>query len=202
MPSLSPTDLLKLADNPAIYPNFVETGTYMGDTVFRMEPIFKQLYTIEINPQFYQQTIRMYHKPKIQFILGDSSEQLNILVPKIIGPTIFFLDGHWSASNTGRGSKDCPLIEEVTCITNLHKDKAIIIVDDVRLFGCGPNTTGEICNWENISVNALLTISQPRLHKFYFLPSVLHPKDRLVIHLFPQESTSHSPELDINIESV
>jgi len=34
--------------------------------------------------------------------------------------------------NTGKG------VEEITSIISNHKDEAIIIVDDVRLFGKGP----------------------------------------------------------------
>lgn len=54
--------------------------------------------------------------------------------------------------NTGKG------VEEITSIISNHKDEAIIIVDDVRLFGKGPTIGNEICNWEEINIENILKI--------------------------------------------
>jgi hypothetical protein len=64
-----------------------------------------------------------------------------------------------------------------------HKDAAIIIVDDVRLFGKGPNKGNEICNWEEINVENILKIVKDRMINHYFLPSYTHKQDRLLIHI-------------------
>lgn len=183
MPSIDKSFLLSLKDDYKEYSNFIETGTCYGETIFAMENFFTNLYTIEIKPEFYYQLLNYYKGNKIKFYLGDSSNVLPTILPSIIGKSIFFLDGHWSACNTGKGLKDCPLYEELNAIMSFHKEEAILIIDDVRLFGSGPNVNDEVCNWEDISVDNVLSIVSSRMSSHYFLPSNLHPTDRLIINL-------------------
>ena len=133
--------------------------------------------------QFYENIKNYYNGDKIKFYLGDSGDVLTEILPNINGKTIFFLDGHWSAGCTGKGKKDCPLYEELTSIILNHTDEAIIIIDDVRLFGMGPNKGNEICNWEDINVENVLKIVKERITKKYFLPSSIVDNDRLIIHI-------------------
>lgn len=183
MPSLTLNFINTLKADLRSYKTFVETGTYLGQTIFGMEPYFDNLHTIEINPSFYSSVKSKYSGNKITFHLGDSSNELTKIVSNINSPTIFFLDGHWSAGNTGRGEKDCPLYEELTSINHNFKNEAIIIIDDFRLFGKGPNLGTEICNWEDIRKDTLLDIVKLRTTNVYHLPSELSPVDRLVIHI-------------------
>ena len=127
-----------------------------------------------------------YSGNKINFLLGDSSEVFKTLLPNINNPSIFFLDGHWSAGDTGRGKKDCPLFEELQIIHDTFIPNAILIIDDCRIFGKGPKYNNEVCNWEDISVIGVLNILSDRIDKTYFLDSSYAKNDRMIIHLKPK----------------
>lgn len=183
MPAIDMEFINLLQNDYREYPNFIETGTYMGDTIFNMEPYFTNLYTIEIKQEYYEHVKNNYKGNKINMYLGDSSTMLKNMMGNINNKSIIFLDGHWSAGTTGRGDKDCPLYEELTQIITHHKDEAIIIVDDVRLFGMGPNKGNNICNWEDINIETILNIVKERITHKYLLPSDLNRNDRLIIHI-------------------
>lgn len=95
----------------------------------------------------------------------------------------FFLDGHWSSGDTGRSAKDCPLVEEITHINNLFQNEAIIIIDDVRLFGLDASSGKLGEDWSKINKNELLSIIQLRINKVYHLDSSSAKDDRLIIHI-------------------
>tara|TARA_B110000208_G_scaffold191158_1_gene257149 strand:+ start:3614 stop:3934 length:321 start_codon:yes stop_codon:yes gene_type:complete len=89
-------------------------------------------------------------------------------------PTLFFLDGHWSAGPTGRGKKDCPLYEELENIIKHCKVKCVIMIDDVLLSGKGPNKTDkkwDPCNWEDITSKKILDIVKDKLETHYYINS-------------------------------
>lgn len=187
MPSLSLACLNKLKNDYKEYPIFVETGTSIGNTIFPMESYFKELHTIEILHSTYINTKSRYSGNKITFHLGDSPDILNSLVPQINDPVIFFLDGHYSSCDTGKGVKDVPLLEELQIIMDKLKNKAIIIIDDVRLFGKGP-TKGDCAeNWEDITKDNIFSIVESRLEQSYFISSAADPNDRYILHLKEQQ---------------
>ena len=164
------------------YPIFIETGTYNGMTTFAMEPFFKEIHTIEIKEDIYKKTKLKYTGNKIKFYLGDSSVRLKEICENINDSAIFFLDGHWSAGDTGKGKKDCPLYEELENIMKYFKNSAIIIIDDFRLFGKGPSNNTEICNWEDISKDNVIKTVSDRLNDSYILDHTAQDA-RLVLHI-------------------
>lgn len=183
MPHIDYNFLISLKDDFNKYKTFIETGTAMGWTIFSMEPYFDNLFTIEISELYYTLTKDKYNGNKINFILGDSTYMLNDILGKIDNDTIIFLDGHFSSGNTGKGDKDCPLLEELESINNNFKHNAIIIIDDHRLFGKGPNNKQCSEDWEDISDDKVLNILSNRITDTYFLPSELDDKDRMIIHI-------------------
>jgi hypothetical protein len=183
MPSLDLDFLRSLKDDFSKFKCFIETGTYNGDTIFAVEPLFDKLYTIEFSDLYYNRTKAKYNGDKINFIYGDSSIVFETLLPQLNEPCIFFLDGHWSGEATGKATKDVPLNEEITHINNLFLHEAILIVDDFRLFGLDPSSGKLLEDWSNINKDALLTILESRISQVYHLDSVSDKDDRLIIHI-------------------
>ena len=170
-------------ENIRSYPIFFETGTCTGCTIFAMERYFSQLYTVEIKDDLFWNLINNYKSNKIKFYFGDSSIILKEKVESLNNNTIFFLDGHYSHCGTGRGEKDCPLLEELEAIMEKFKHEAIIIINDFRLFGKGPKKGGFAEDWEDISKEKVLEIVKSRLKKSYHCPSKYAPNDRLILHI-------------------
>lgn len=183
MPSINEEFLKKLKDDYKQYKCFIETGTLSGDTIFEMEKYFDKLYTIELSEHYYNSTKSRYNGNKIEFIFGDSSDELETLLPNIEEKAIFFLDGHWSSGDTARSEKnDCPLNEEINHINKLFKHEGIIIIDDYRLFGlCKESGLNE--DWSKINKDNILRILGNRVKDVYHLESYLYKDDRLIIHI-------------------
>lgn len=169
MPSLTKHELDEIIGQSSFvnerFQTFIETGTYRGETIFAMEAYFDTLHTIEIKKDFYDECRGKYNGTKIHFHLGDSSTTLPTLLPSVKGNVVFFLDGHFSSKNTGRGNKDVPLFEELDAIRALLAGKAVIIIDDYRLFGRHPKALFKYSleNWRSINKRSLVLRLQSRV---------------------------------------
>jgi|TARA_B100000809_G_scaffold79452_1_gene77517 hypothetical protein len=128
----------------------VETGTYYGDMVEAMKDVFNQLYSIELSAELYKKAKKRFKGEKhIELICGDSGLELMNLMSKIDQPTLFWLDGHYSAGVTAKGEKDTPIYEELNHILNSTDKGHVIIIDDARCFGADPNypSIKELCDF-------------------------------------------------------
>lgn len=113
---------------------FVETGTYKGDTTASQIPFFNKLITIEVDKTLFENAQKRFaDEPKVQVMHGDSGAVLKDLVPGLKEPALFWLDGHFSASNTGYGAKFTPVVEELQVILR-DAPEHIVLIDDARLF--------------------------------------------------------------------
>ena len=114
--------------------NFVETGTYFGDTLYAVYPHFEQLYSIELSPVFFKKAQQRFkHLQKVQLLQGDSGKVLKHLVPALNSAAIFWLDGHYSGGLTAMGDKECPVYEELNAIF-ASPFSHLVFIDDARLF--------------------------------------------------------------------
>lgn len=128
-----PKDIVRQIANETKINNFVETGTYLGNTCFWAATFFENIFTIEIDPEMSKNAANRLETIKnIDFLIGDSSKVLPDLLNKISGLTLFWLDGHYSGPNTGGVDFECPIMNEIEAISVL--DKPIIFIDDARLF--------------------------------------------------------------------
>lgn len=112
----------------------VETGTYLGDTLYSLYNDFNHLYSIELSPEYYKKAKQRFNKySKIHIIQGDSGKELFKLVPSLNEPVLFWLDGHYSGGLTAKGDKECPIYEELDAIFNSSQNH-VVVIDDARLF--------------------------------------------------------------------
>lgn len=181
MPSLLVSNIEEYSNFKTLY--FVETGTLEGETVSNVLHYFEKLFTIEINSEFVKRAIQKFKNiEKVNVLEGDSSRIIGPLCRSLDKPTFFWLDGHWSGGDTGRGEKDCPLIEELEQIMENCVPECIIAIDDVRLF-----KTNIDQDWSNITRENVLDVVKSRLVSCKYYPSQLYEEDRMVLTLNKKE---------------
>jgi len=182
MPFLDIEFLKKLKGDYKSYNHFIESGTGDGLSVFNVCAEFTHVDTIEISEKHYNLCKNKYKGNLINFHLGDSYKIFKVLLPTIKTNAIFYLDGHYSSGDTGRGERDCPLIQEAEEICTYFKNDAIIIIDNYRLFGRGP-PNGLAEDWRDISKDKIIDTLKNRITDVYHLPSRFSPFDRLILHI-------------------
>lgn len=113
----------------------VETGTYKGDMVEAMKGEFEQVYSIELADHFYEAAVERFKgDANVEILHGDSGQVVQKLLPRLNQPSLFWLDGHYSAGNTARGDKDTPVMEELEHIFSVPDIRCAILIDDARCF--------------------------------------------------------------------
>lgn len=118
-----------------LVPNvFVETGTFWGENIPSKLPFFKEIHSIDLKEEYVVQARNKFPFPNVTFHHGDSAEVLARLVNTWNEPVVFYLDAHWSGGETAKGSKETPLLEEMTILGKRQYDD-IIFIDDTRFFG-------------------------------------------------------------------
>ena len=124
---------------------FIETGTYMGDTVkLALNAGFEFIHSIELDPELYDRAFEMFKdEDRVKIWYGDSIDCLKEILNKIDEPATFWLDAHASGDLKGGRSGGSPVVDELNIIkTHNHKNHTIFI-DDRRLFGSA--------EWSNVS---------------------------------------------------
>lgn len=121
---------------------FVETGTFLGDTVDHLKGKFKHVYSVELSAELFSDAKKRFaNDANVTILHGDSGEVLRDLIGRINAPALFWLDGHYSSEfyvgerfiKTALGSKVTPIIEELSVLLN-DKYSHVILIDDARLF--------------------------------------------------------------------
>jgi hypothetical protein len=122
---------------------FVETGTFVGDTVAYMVPHFRSIISIELSHELAERAQRRFlRESRVQILEGDSSEMLRVIVPTLQERGFFWLDGHYSHSctvdgeplETARGAEDTPVLKELAVVLADETHDHVILIDDARLF--------------------------------------------------------------------
>jgi hypothetical protein len=131
---VSKHDALRKAAKSYHLDTLVETGTYLGDTLYMLYPVFENLYSIELSPHYHARAQERFRRmPKVHLMQGDSGKEMSSLVPRLQKPALFWLDGHYSGGATAKGDKECPVLEELDAIFRSPHNH-VIYIDDARLF--------------------------------------------------------------------
>ena len=116
---------------------WIETGTYLCDTTRKLSKHGIFVYSIEPEPTLYSKA-RAYFKSysNVEILQGESEDVFPILLPKLTGDINFWLDGHYSAGITHKGTQDTPILDELHEISkNLdHFGRICVLIDDIRCF--------------------------------------------------------------------
>lgn len=117
---------------------FIETGTYLGDTLHALRDDFAELHSIELSPQLYQDAKRRFKDtPQIKLHQGNSGDVLPHLLESLDEPCLFWLDGHASGHDTAQPDELTPILREVKAIAGHRIKQHCILIDDAREFGRG-----------------------------------------------------------------
>lgn len=112
----------------------IESGTYYGRTPYLLRKHFKKIISIEIDETLHNNAKKQLAKyPNIQLEHGDSGAVLDSVLSNIAEPVLFWLDGHYSGGETGKGSEVTPIFQELQAIFKRSQED-IILIDDARIF--------------------------------------------------------------------
>jgi hypothetical protein len=121
---------------------FIETGTFLGDTVEYFKNKFDVIYSIELSEELANKAkVRFANDINVTIVHGDSSIKLKDMIVDLKEPILFWLDGHYSSEffikdeyiKTAKGDTNTPIQLELDIILN-SSVLPIILIDDARLF--------------------------------------------------------------------
>ena len=117
---------------------FVETGTNTGGGInIALSCELKKLYSVEINPEFYNfSKERWKNRPEVSLYLGDSKSEFPNILSQINEPALFWLDAHIS-------NGDSTYIE-LDYLKNHPIKTHTILVDDISVYFDRDNVIKEI----------------------------------------------------------
>lgn len=114
---------------------FVETGTYIGDTLGYIADSGVQCISIELSKELYGAACKRFRRYKnVRLIEGDSGKKLPEVLNTINKPALFWLDGHYSFGVTAKAETDTPVSIELNAILSHPIKKHVILIDDARCF--------------------------------------------------------------------
>lgn len=143
---------------------FVETGTFRGDTAQWASEHFDEVYTIELSPEYHAAALnRFAANTRVRPLSGNSAEVLAALVAKMSAPALFWLDAHWSGLDTSGRDHECPLLQELAAINASPLDH-VVLVDDARLFCAPPPAPHRAADWPDLFTTVSVLAAGGRRH--------------------------------------
>lgn len=114
---------------------FIETGTFVGYTVWAMLDQFRTIISIELAQNLYEMAKAEFAAyPHVTIAHGDSGQLLSPILAAVSEPCLFWLDGHYSGGITARGATETPILHELWHIFNHPVKDHVILIDDAHMF--------------------------------------------------------------------
>jgi hypothetical protein len=116
-------------------PVFVETGSWLGDGISAaLKAGFQEVHSIELSPKYYDKCCKRFKDcTNVYLHLGDSGKCLYNIIKGVDNNITFWLDGHYSGTDTAIGTENVPLRLELDAIKHHHINTHTIMIDDLRL---------------------------------------------------------------------
>jgi len=114
---------------------FIETGTYLGETVAAMKGFYAEVISIEVSDILYSQACeRFKNDANVRIFHGDCIGELPKILSGLKESAAFWLDGHFSGEGTGKGEIEDPILISLDQIACHPIKEHVIFVDDARTF--------------------------------------------------------------------
>jgi hypothetical protein len=113
---------------------FIETGVGVGAGVQRaLDAGFRRIVSIEAYPEVLELARQKFAgDSRVEFVLGDSTVELERVLAGVAEPALFWLDAHfrWWPGSAGLANP-CPLLIELEAISRHPIKTHTILVDDI-----------------------------------------------------------------------
>lgn len=114
---------------------FVETGTYHGETVAAVRHLYASVISIEVDEALYRKACaRFAGDGNVRIVHGDCASEMPAILAGLQEPAVFWLDGHYSGGETGKGVVDDPILISLNQIAAHPIKDHVIFIDDARTF--------------------------------------------------------------------
>ena len=114
---------------------FIETGTYHGETVAAIKDMYSNVISIEVDEALYKKAcIRFAADKNVRIVHGDCARELPTILATLHEPAVFWLDGHYSGGETGKGEVEDPILISLNQIAAYSVREHVIFIDDARTF--------------------------------------------------------------------
>lgn len=115
--------------------DFIETGTYLGDTLGYIAKSGARCTSVELSPELYEAARKRFNEHKnVRLVQGDGGKILPELLKEINKPVLFWLDGHYSSGITAAAETHTPISAELQAILGHPIKRHVILIDDARCF--------------------------------------------------------------------
>ncbi len=113
---------------------FIETGTHRGQMVAAFRDVAPAIYSVELSDSYAQAAKKRFKGlDHVRIIQGNSAEQLPLILNQQHGPSLIWLDAHYSGGDTAKGAEDSPISQEIKAVLE-SPYRHFVCIDDARCF--------------------------------------------------------------------